>query len=128
MGNDLELKRKDIRKLYRIKKEKKDIFGKKRGIEKIRAKKDNKKIGEIKGIVKSLLLSKKEKITKSEKIIEIKKDDVYKPIKIYEAFDGDFIEYQSNSKKDKSVSISSYLNNIREYLKKLINSNKQIGE
>ena len=42
-GDDLELKGKDIRKSFRLKKEKKDILGKKRGIEKIRSKKDNKK-------------------------------------------------------------------------------------
>ena len=34
-GDDLELKGKDIRKSFRLKKEKKDILGKRRGIEKI---------------------------------------------------------------------------------------------
>ena len=117
-GDDLELKGKDIRKSFRLKKENKDILGKKRVIIKIRPKKDNKKIAEIKDIVKSLLLNKREKVKKIEKIIKIKRYDAYKPVKVYEAFDGNFIEYQSNSDRDKSISIARYLRIIRGYLKK----------
>ena len=61
-------------------------------------------------------------------IKKTKKDNIYKPIKICGAFDDNFVEYKSNNKKDKSVSISGYLNNIREYLRKLINDKKKIGE
>ena len=61
-------------------------------------------------------------------IKKTKKDDIYKPIKIYGAFDNNFVEYKSNSEKDKSVSISGYLNNIREYLRKLISEKRKIGE
>ena len=39
--DDLELRGKHIRKSFRLKKEKKGILGKKRGVEKIRPKKDN---------------------------------------------------------------------------------------
>ena len=60
------------------------------------------------------------------KVKQIKKDDIYKTIKICEAFDGDFVEYQSNSKNDKPI--SSYLNNIRQYSKKLIDNKKKKGE
>ena len=83
-GDDLELQGKDIRKCFRLKKEKTDILGKKRGIEKIRPKKDNKKIVKIKYIVKSPLLNKGEKIRKIEKILKIKRYDAYKPKKIYD--------------------------------------------
>ena len=121
-GNDLELKGKDIRKSF-------SVFSRlKRGIEKIRPKKDNKKIAEIKEIVKSLLLNKREKIKKIEKIIKIKRYDAYKPVKVYEAFDGNFVEYQSNGNKDKSISIERYLRIITEYLKKMIDSKKKSGE
>ena len=53
-GDNLEIKGKDIRKSLKKKFEKKksDILGKKRGIEKIRSKRDNKKISQIKDIVK----------------------------------------------------------------------------
>ena len=112
-----ELKRKYIRKSFRLKKESKDIIEKeKRRVEKVRPKKESKAIFEIKKIVNSLSLNKKEKIKQIKNIISIpKKDDVYKPIKIYDAFDDNFAEYKGSSKKDKSVSISGYLNNIREY-------------
>ena len=54
--------------------------------------------------------------------------DVYKPIKIYSAFDDSYVEYKSDSKKDKSISIARYLSNIREHLKKLIEDKKKSGE
>ena len=57
-----------------------------------------------------------------------KKDDVYKRIKIYDAFDDNFVEYKSSSKKNKSISITRYLNNIREHLRKLINDKRKKGE
>ena len=38
------------------------------------------------------------------------------------------VEYQSNGDRDKSISIARYLNNIREYLRKLIGSTKKNGE
>ena len=123
-----ELKRKNIRKSFRVKKESKDIIGKeKRRVEKIRPKKESKKILEIKKIVNSLLLNKKQKIKQIEKIISIPKKNVYKPIKISGAFSDNFVEYKSDSKKDKSISISGYLNNIREHLRKLINDKKKSG-
>ena len=68
-GDNLELKGKDIRKNLKKKinqnsiyekKSKKDIKGRKRGIEKIRSKRDNKKILLIKDIIKSSILTKKE--------------------------------------------------------------------
>ena len=127
-GDDVELKGKDIRKSFRLKKEKKDILGKKRGIEKFRSKKGNKKIAEIKDILKSPLLNKREKIKKIEKIITIKRYNVYRPVKVYEAFDGNFIEYQSKGDRDKSVSIVRYLKIIKEHLRKLIDSKKENGE
>ena len=59
-----------------------------------------KKILEIKKIVNSLSLNKKEKIKQVKKIINIPKKDAYKPIKISAAFSDDFVEYKSDSKKD----------------------------
>ena len=56
------------------------------------------------------------------------KKDVYKSIKISGAFSDNYAEYQSNSKKDKSISIAGYLNKIREYLRKMIDDKRKIGE
>ena len=55
------------------------------------------------------------------------KKDVYKPIKIYSEFDDSYIEYKSDSKKGKSISIAGYLYNIKEHLRKLIDD-KENGE
>ena len=85
-------------------------------------------IAEIKDIVKRPLLNKKEKIKKIEKIIKIKRYDAYKPVKDYEAFDGNFIEYQNNGDRDKSISTARYLRIIRGYLKKMVDSKKKSGE
>ena len=74
-------------------------------------------------------MNKKEKIKQIKNIISIlKKDGVYKLIKIYDAFDDNFVECRSSSKKEKSVSVCGYLNNIREYLRKLINDKRKMGE
>ena len=68
-------------------------------------------------IVNSLLL--KQKINITFKPRKKSRKDVYKPIKIRGTFSDNFVEYKSNSKKDKSI--ARYLNNIRELLRKLIN-------
>ena len=67
-------------------------------------------------------------LKKIEKTVSKPKKDVYKPIKICGAFSENFVEYKSNSKKDKSISITKYLNNIREHLRKLINDKRKKGE
>ena len=123
-----ELNRKDITKSFSLKKENKDIIGKKRRVEKIRPKTESKKILEIKKIVNSLSLNKKEKVKQIKNIISIPKKNVYKPIKISGAFSDNFVEHKSDSKKDKSISISGYLNNVREQLRKLMNDKKKSRE
>ena len=84
------------------------------------------KVAEIKEIVKNPLLNNREKIKNIEKILKIKRYDAYKPKEICEAFDGNFIEYQSKGDRDKSVSIARYLKIIREHLRKLIDSQKKM--
>ena len=56
------------------------------------------------------------------------KKDVYKLIMISGAFSDNFVEYKSGSKKDKSISIARYLDNIREHLRKLINDKRKKRE
>ena len=84
-----------------------------------------KKVFEIKKIVNNLLLSKNEKI---KKLINIPQKDVYKPVKISGAFNDNYIEYKSDSDKDKSISIKKCLDKIREYLRRVINDKKKSGE
>ena len=92
---------------------------KQRSIE-IKSKKE-KKIHET--IDKLILKAKQLKINISKP-----KNDVYKPIKNSRAFIDNFVEYKSNSKKDKSLSVTRYLNNIREHLRKLINDKRKKGK
>ena len=101
---------------------------KKDGLKRLDPKKNVKKYLKLKKIVYSLLLNKKQKIKQIEKVINVSKKNAYKQIKISSAFSDNFVEYKSDSKKDKSISIVRYLNNIREHLRKLINDKRKKGE
>ena len=48
-------------------------------------------------------------------------EDYYKPVKTKSAFNGNYIEYESNGDKDKNLSAKEYLNIIRPYLSNIIN-------
>ena len=50
--------------------------------------------------------------------------DYYKPIKTKSAFNGNYIEYESNGDKDKNLSLKKYLSIIRPYLSDMINNHK----
>ena len=52
------------------------------------------------------------KVKQLKKNISKPKKDVYKPKKISGAFSDNFVEYQSNGNRDRSVSVARYLNNI----------------
>ena len=53
------------------------------------------------------------------------KKDVYNPLKIGGAFSDNYVEYKSDSKNDKSISIKKYLDSIREHLRKMINDKRE---
>ena len=73
------------------------------------AKKESKKIFEIKKIVNSLLLDKKGKIEEIKKLMNIPEKDAYKPIKISGAFSDNFVEYKGDSKKDNQYQLQDIL-------------------
>ena len=50
--------------------------------------------------------------------------DYYKPIKTKSAFNGNYIEYESNGDKDKNLSFKKYLSIIKPYLSDMINNHK----
>ena len=68
------------------------------------------------------------KVKQLKKNISKPKKDIYKPTKISGAFSDNFVEYQSNGNRNRSISIARYINNIREQLRKLINDKKKTGE
>ena len=48
----------------------------------------------------------------------------FKPIKTNDAFNSNYIEYESKGDKNKTLSIKEYLNMIRPYLRDIINDHK----
>ena len=51
-------------------------------------------------------------------------EDYYQPIKTKSAFNGNYIEYESNGDKDKHLSVKKCLRMIRPYLRDIINDHK----
>ena len=51
-------------------------------------------------------------------------EDYYEPIRISNAFCSNYIKYESNRYKDKTLSIEEYLDKIRPYLSNMINNLK----
>ena len=65
------------------------------------------------------------KIKKTQKILYGPKKPNYRPIKINDAFDDNYIEYQSKGNKDKILSVKEYLNIIKPYLSNIIDDHKE---
>ena len=93
------------------------VIARKRGVKNYENLPKSRLIKEMNGLKPSRLL--KQKINITFKPRKKSRKDVYKPIKIRGTFSDNFVEYKSDSKKDKSI--ARYLNNIRELLRKLIN-------
>ena len=55
-------------------------------------------------------------------------EDYYKPIISNDAFNSNYIEYESKGDKDKTLSIKEYLKMIIPYLRNIINDHKTQGE
>ena len=55
-------------------------------------------------------------------------EDYYKPIIINDAFNNNYIEYESKGDKEKALSIKKYFGIIRLYLSDIINNHKTQGE
>ena len=61
-------------------------------------------------------------------LFESDREDCYERIRIGNAFISNYIEYESNGDKDKTLSIEEYLDKIRPYLSNIINDHKTQGE
>ena len=55
-------------------------------------------------------------------------EDYYKPMKTNDAYNSNYIEYESKGDKNKTLSIKEYLNMIRPYLRDIINDDETQGE
>ena len=96
----------------------------------LKKEKDNSIKNDVLWDIKILIKLKKEKKNNSIKnevlrdlrtLSESDKEDYYEPVRISNAFDDNFIEYESNGHKHKTLSIEEYLNKIRPYLSKMVN-------
>ena len=56
------------------------------------------------------------------------KEGSYKPIRINKVFNSNYIEYKSSGDKDKTLSIKDYLDEIKPYLRGIINNRKTQGK
>ena len=100
----LRRKHKDIRKLFRLKKELNDTA--------------------IKAI--RIFLNKKKKLQQLQICRDIKnlfehEENYYKAVKVNSFWNNKYIEYKSNEDKNKPLSVEEYINEIRPYLKDIIN-------
>ena len=102
---------KDIRNLFRLKKEK--------------------RYPAIKGIKKTFRQEKETKAIKDRILKDIKnlfehekEENYYKPVRVSNFWSNNYIEYKSNGDKNKTLSVEEYLNKIRPYLKDINNLKK----
>ena len=58
-------------------------------------------------------------------LFEHEEEDYYKPVKNGNQWCNNFIEYESNGDRNKTLSVKEYLNIIRPYLKHIINNLKK---
>ena len=104
---------KDIRNLFRLKKEQnytaiKDIRNLFRQEKETKAIKDR-----ILRDIKNLFEHEKEE------------ENYYKPVRVSNFWSNNYIEYESNGDRNKTLSVEEYLNKIRPYLKDIIKNLKQ---
>ena len=53
-----------------------------------------------------------------------RKENYHKPVRVTNFQSKNYIEYESNSDRNKIITVEEYLNNIRLYLKDIINNFK----
>ena len=56
---------------------------------------------------------------------EKRKEDYYKPAKVGNFWNRNYVEYESNGHRNKTQSIEEYRNKIRPYLKDIVNDLKK---
>ena len=57
-------------------------------------------------------------------LFEPDEEDYYEPVRTGNAFSSNFIEYEGNGDKNKTLSIDEYLDRIKPYLSKIINDHR----
>ena len=57
-------------------------------------------------------------------VFEHKEENYYKPVRVNNFWSNNYIEYESNGDRNKTLSVAEYLNKIRPYLKNINNLKK----
>ena len=52
-------------------------------------------------------------------------ENYYKPVRVSNSWSNNYIEYESNGDRNKTLSVGKYFNKIRPYLKDIINNLKK---
>ena len=55
-------------------------------------------------------------------LFEHEEEGYYKPVRVRKSCSNNYIEYESNGERNKTISVASYLNKIRPYLKHITNN------
>ena len=82
---------------------------------------------EIKAIRYRILRDIKNLFEHEEEEEEEEEENYYKPVRVGNFQSNSYIEYESNSDRNKTLSVEEYLNKIRLYLKGIINNLKKSG-
>ena len=103
---------KDTRNLFRLEKENKAI--------KDRILRDIRNVFRLKKVNEAI----KDKILRDirNRFENEKEEDCYKPVRVSNFWRNNYIEYESNGYRNKTLSVEKYLNRIRPYLKDLIDN------
>ena len=102
---------KDVKNLFRLNKEIDDATSKEK-INRFRLKEENEAI--------------KDKVVEDVRnLSEHKEENQYKPVRVGNVLENNFIEYESNNYRNKILSIEKYLNKIGPYLPDIINDYKK---
>ena len=85
----------------------------------------------IKNVKNLFRLKKENKAIKNRIVRDIRnlvehEEDYYKPLRVGNSLSYNYIEYESNSDRNKALSFEEYLNKIRPYLKDIINNLKNL--
>ena len=55
-------------------------------------------------------------------LLQYEEEDYYKPVRVSNFWSNNYIEYEINSDRNKTLSVEEYLNIVRPYLKDIINN------
>ena len=60
--------------------------------------------------------------------LSIKKEDYYKPVRVFILWGKNYIQYENSVDRNKTPSVEAYVKKIRLYLKDMINNLKKHGK